>query len=323
MINRRTALAGCAALAIRGVAAQPSLESFPSRPIALVVPFAAGGPTDALARALADALRPRLGQPVIVDNRPGAGGAIASEFVARAAPDGHTLLMGGSSLTILPALAKSAVDPVADFTAISQVLTLEIFLLARADLPVRNLKELVACAKANPGKLTYGSAGSGSVTHMQMELLKSMAGIHVLHIPYRGTAPALQDLLGGRIDLLFDSFITAGSHIRSGLLRALAVAAPMRSRAYPDVPTMAEAGLSGYDATGWSGVLGPARMPYPLVQRLNREVVAATQDPAFQKRLEAVGAAAASTTPEQYEQRIQTETARWTALARQRGLKLD
>nr|WP_269458576.1 tripartite tricarboxylate transporter substrate binding protein [Variovorax sp. HW608] len=287
----------------------------------LVLPFAPGGSTDAVARALADALRARLGQQVVIDNKPGAGGAIANEFVARAAPDGHTLLLAGSSLTMNPALSKVGYDPVKSFTPLSQVLELEIFLVTRPDIPARSLQELIAYAKARPGILSYASVGNGSVTHFQMELLKAMAGLHIVHIPYRGSSPAMTDFIGGQVDLMFDGLATSGPYIRNGKARALAVAAPTRSRALPEVPTVPEAGLPGYEATAWTGLLGPANLPAPVVERLNREIVAATQEPVFQQRVELIGGRVASSTPQAYSDRIAKETLKWARLAQERGMR--
>jgi tripartite-type tricarboxylate transporter receptor subunit TctC len=296
---------------------------YPSRPVTLVVPFATGAAADAVARSLADALRTQLGQPVIVDNRPGAGGNIAAEYVARAAPDGYTLLMGGSSMTMSPALTQLRYDPVKDFSPVSQLLALEFFLEVRQDLPVHTLKELIAYLKAHPGQLSYGSAGNGSVTQLQMELFKAMADVHAVHIPYRGNAPALQDLLAGNLQMLFDSLASSGSYLRNGTLRPLAVAMDRRSRILPDVPTFAEAGLPGYDATAWTGVLAPAGTPRAVIDKLHGSIIVAIQDPMFRKRVESIGGVVAESTPEQFSAKLRTETAKWAKLAKERGLKAD
>jgi len=322
-LQRRSLLAAATTAALLTSARAQRSDVFPTRPVTLVVPFAVGGPTDAVARALAEALRPALGVPIVVDNRAGAGGALANDFVARSAPDGHTLLLAGSSLTINPAVTRSVLDPVHDLAAVSQVLTLEIFLVARAELPPRTLPQLVEYARARPGQLSFGSSGNGSVTHMQMELLKALTGIHLVHIPYRGNAPALQDLLGGQIDLLFDSLATSGPHIRSGQLRPLAVAAPARSRHLPEVPTVVEAGVAGYEASAWSGILVAPKTPPALIQRLNRDIVAAVQDAGFQQRLDAIGGVAAGSTPAEYAKRIGRETAKWARLVKDRGIKAE
>lgn len=321
MYNRRHLL-GLAGASLLGTPAfAQGNEPFPSRAVSLVVPFTAGGPTDAVARALADALRPRLGQPVIVENKPGAGGAIAYEFVARSAPDGHTLLLAGASMTMTPALAKVNYDPVSSFAPVAQVLELEIFLVVRPDLPVRTMHELITYAKAHPGKLNYASVGNGSISHFQMELFKSMAGLHMVHLPYRGASAAITDFLGGQIDLMFDSLANSGQYINNGKAKALAVAGPTRSRVLPEVPTVAEAGLPGYEATAWTGILAAARTPAAIVERLNREVLAATTDPTFQQRVTAIGARVAGAPTKDYAERIRTETTKWAALAKERGMR--
>ena len=321
MYNRRHLL-GLAGASLLGTPAfAQGNEPFPSRAVSLVVPFTAGGPTDAVARALADALRPRLGQPVIVENKSGAGGAIAYEFVARSAPDGHTLLLAGASMTMTPALAKVNYDPVSSFAPVAQVLELEIFLVVRPDLPVRTMHELITYAKAHPGKLNYASVGNGSISHFQMELFKSMAGLHMVHLPYRGASAAITDFLGGQIDLMFDSLANSGQYINNGKAKALAVAAPTRSRVLPEVPTVAEAGLPGYEATAWTGILAAARTPAAIVERLNREVLAATTDPTFQQRVTAIGARVAGAPTKDYAERIRTETTKWAALAKERGMR--
>lgn len=321
MYNRRHLL-GLAGASLLGTPAfAQGNEPFPSRAVSLVVPFTAGGPTDAVARALADALRPRLGQPVIVENKSGAGGAIAYEFVARSAPDGHTLLLAGASMTMTPALAKVNYDPVSSFAPVAQVLELEIFLVVRPDLPVRTMHELITYAKAHPGKLNYASVGNGSISHFQMELFKSMAGLHMVHLPYRGASAAITDFLGGQIDLMFDSLANSGQYINNGKAKALAVAGPTRSRVLPEVPTVAEAGLPGYEATAWTGILAAARTPAAIVERLNREVLAATTDPTFQQRVTAIGARVAGAPTKDYAERIRTETTKWAALAKERGMR--
>lgn len=324
MMNRRHALSLLAAAPLL-----PTTQAFandawsPSRPISLVVPFAAGGPTDGFARAIAEKLPPLLGQPVVIDNRPGAGGSLANTFVARAAPDGHTLLMAGSSMVTAAALAKTPYDPVTSYTPVVPLLTLEMLLVVNADLPVRTVAELVKYAKANPGKLSYGSTGTGAITHMQMEMFKSMTGTHILHIPYRGSAPALMDLLAGNIQVCFDSLITAGPYIKNGKLRALALAMPERSLVTPEIPTFREAGLPDFEASAWTGLLGPAGMPRPIVDRIHQATVTALADPAVLRRVEAIGGRVTRSPTDVYAQRIATELPRWQKLVKDMGLKPD
>lgn len=325
-MNRRNLVRGLAALGLGSVLAPAcwaQASNYPSKPVTLVVPYTPGGPTDAVARALGDALRVRLGQPVIIENKPGAGTVIGNEYVARAAPDGYTLLLAGSSLTMAAAMGKVNYDPVRDFAPVSMVLSLEMFLAVRPDVPARNLKELITWLKANPGKASYGSVGNGSVTHLQMELFKSLTGTHIVHIPYKGSAPALTDLLGGRIQMVFDSMTTAGPHLKSGALRAMAITLPKRSQSLPDVPTFAEAGLPTFDAIAWSGVLAPAGTPPDVITRLNRDLMAAMQDPTFLKRLDALGGIPASSTPAEFAAKLQSETTKWTALVKERKLNVE
>jgi tripartite-type tricarboxylate transporter receptor subunit TctC len=322
MRGRFFCAAMCLAFAVSPLRAQ-TRDDFPNKPVTIVVPFAVGGPTDAVARVLADALHPRLGVPVIIDNKPGAGGAIANDFVAKSAPNGYTLLLAGSSLTMNPALSKVNYDPVKDYAPVSMVLSLELYLMARQGLPVRTLQELITYVKANPGKLSYGSTGNGSVTHLQMELLKSLTGMHIVHIPYRGSAPAMTAMLSGDIDLLFDSMATSGPHVKSGALRPLAIAMPTRSRLLPDVPTVEEAGVRGFDASAWSGILAPVGTPSAVIKRLSREIGAAAQDETFQRRVESIGGIVASSSPEQFGEKVRVETVKWSKLAKERGLKAD
>lgn len=323
-MNRRSICTTLAAAALAPVAARAQTPgpAWPTQPIRIVIGFPPGGPTDAIVRTLGEALRPRLGQPVIVENKPGAGSSIANEYVARARPDGHTLLLGGSSLAILAATTRVPYDAVADFAPISQVLELEIFLIVRADSPARTLPELVDLMRRNPGRLSYGSIGNGSITHLQMELFKAMARVYAVHIPYRGNAAAMLDLLAGRIDLLFADQVVAGPHLKSGALRALALAMPNRSARMPEVPTMAEL-LPDYEATGWTGLLAPAGTPAPIVERLNREVIAALADPAVQARLAAIGAIPSGSTPARMGRRLEAEVPRWRELVRTQKLTID
>ncbi len=297
--------------------------AYPARPITLVIPYSPGGPTDAVARALADTLRSRLGQPVLVENKPGAGTAIANEFVARASPDGYTLLLAGSSLTMAAAMKKVNYNPVRDYAPVSMVLSLEMFLAVRSDVPARNLAELISWLKANPGKASYGSVGSGSVTHLQMELFKSLTGTDVVHIPYKGTAPAMTDLIGGRIQMMFDSITTSGPYLKTGALRALAITLPKRSPSLPDIPTFAEAGLPAFDAVAWTGILAPAGTPADVVARLNRELTAALNDPTVLTRLNTMGGIPTASSPAEFAAKLKSETEKWTALVKERHLSSE
>lgn len=296
-------------------------QNYPSRPITLVVPYTPGGSSDVLARTLAEALRKDLGQTVIVENKPGAGTAIGSDYVARAQPDGYTVLFAGSGLSIVPAISKTNYDPVKSFEPVSQILTLPFFLVVRSELPINNVAELISYAKANPGKLNYGSAGSGTITHLQMELFAKEAGIELMHIPYKGSAPGVTDLLSGRLQLMFEGLSTVGPHIKSGVLRPLAVAMPDVSGMLPDVPTVRQTGLKNFEATAWVGVLAPAGTPKDIVDVLNKSIHNALQDPALQQRVAELGGNITPSTPQEIGNRISEEAKKWNALARELNLE--
>lgn len=321
MWNRAVRILFLGALAVTGGAS--SAQEYPARPVRIIVPYAAGGPTDVALRIVADRMHIELGQPVVVENRPGAGGAVASELVARAPSDGYTLLFGASSLAMLPAVSKINFDPVKDFAPISEVLRLAIFLVVRADVPARTVPELVAYLKANPGKLSYGSAGVGSVTYFQMEQFKALTHTELLHVPYKSTAQALTDLVAGRLQVGFDAIATSGPYIQKGTFRALAVALPQRTSLLPNVPTMAEAGLPGHDAVGWAALLAPAGTSRTVIDRVHAAVVAALGDANVQAKLRSYGAEPASSTPEELGNRLRRETVKWYEAARRLGIQRE
>ncbi|MEN3274381.1 MAG: hypothetical protein V7631_171 [Massilia sp.] len=295
--------------------------AFPTKTITIVVPFSAGGTTDILARVVGQYMSKDLGQPVVVDNRAGAGGNIGAQVVARAAPDGHTLLMGtvGTHAINQSLYKKLSFDPIKDFAPLSRVALVPNLLVAHPAQPYKNVKELVAYAKANPGKVTFGSSGNGSSIHLSGELFKHMAGVDMQHVAYRGSAPALTDLLGGQIALIFDNMPSAIGHVKSGKLRPLAVTTPKRSPALPDVPTIAEAGVPGYEATSWFGLLAPAKTPAPVVARLNASILKALADPEVKKKMLEQGADPYGEKPEQFAQFIRSETTKWGNIVRQAG----
>ncbi|HVR50280.1 MAG TPA: tripartite tricarboxylate transporter substrate binding protein [Pseudorhodoferax sp.] len=319
------ALAGTAAGLALLAAPPASAADYPHQPLTLVVPFPAGGPTDGMARLLAQKLGDRLGQQVVVDNRGGAGGGIAAQVVAAAAPNGYTLFFGTTgTLAINPSLyAKLPYHPVRDFAPISLMATTMNVLVARPDLGAKTLPELIALAKARPGKLVYGSAGNGSSNHLSGELLKSMAGIDTVHAPYRGSAPALLDLMGGRIDFMFDTVAQQTQNIATGKVRAIAVTGPQRSPLLPEVPTADEAGLKGFDVTIWFGVLAPAATPAPIVERLNREIVAVMGSEEMRRRMQADGAQARTNTPAEFAALIRDDTAKWAPVVKASGARVD
>ena len=303
----------------------PALAAYPDRPVRLITPFPPGGATDVLARTVGERLSVRLGQSVVIDNRPGAGGNIGAELASRAAADGYTLLMAPTSIyavsaTLYPRLNY---DLTKDFTPVSLVANAPHVLLVHPSLPVHSVPELIAYAKARPGELNMASQGSGTVSHLEAELLKSMAGIDLLHVPYRGSAPAVVDLLAGRVQVMFDSIVSSQPHIRSGRLRPLAVASPARSPLLPEVPTVDESALPGYSAHSWLGILVPAGTPRVLVDRLHREIVAAVNEPETRARLIEHGFEPATSTPAELAKLIRQEIAKWAPLIKQSGATPD
>lgn len=292
--------------------AQPPAEWAPTRPITLVVPFPPGGPTDSIARAVADKMGKSLGQPVIVENRPGAGGAVAYDQVSRAAPDGHTICMIGASMVANAALGVLSLNPLRDFTPIAQLYNLETLLVVRPEIPANTVTELIAYLKANPGRLNYGSSGNGSLVHLQMEVFKALSGTFIVHVPYRGSSGTVLGLLGNEIQMSFDTAATFGPHIKSGALRLLAVAAPTRSIMYPAVPTVSESDpkLRDFNLTVWTGLGGPAGVSPAAVNRLNREAATALKNEDVIKVIRAAGASPAPITAEAFARRMADESVR-------------
>jgi len=320
------AAALAAAFSLTSLAAQAqAVAVYPKQPVTLVVPFPAGGPTDAMARLLAQKLSERLDQQVVVDNRGGAGGGIAAELVARAPADGHTLFFGTTgTMSINPSLYKKLrYDPVKDFAPVSLMATTMNVLVVNPEVQAKNLTELVQLAKGKPGELAYGSAGNGSSNHLSGELFKSIAGVQINHVPYRGSAPAMIDMLGGRIAMMFDTISVQTQNIAAGKVRALAVTGPKRSPLLPEVPTAQEAGLKGFDVTIWFGVLAPAGTPAPIIARLNREVVTVMATDEMRKRMQADGAEARTSTPAEFAALIKQDTAKWAPVIKASGATLD
>lgn len=317
------ALAATQLLIVPTVRAQDS--SYPKQTVTLVVPFPAGGPTDAMARVLAQKLGDRLGQQVVIDNRGGAGGGIAAELVARAPGDGYTLFFGTTgTMAINPSLyTKLRYDPVKDFAPISLMATTMNVLVVSPQVPAKNFAELIALAKAKPGELTYGSAGNGSSNHLSGELFRTAAGIQINHIPYKGSAPAMVDLLGGRLSMMFDTISQQTQNVAAGKVHALAVTGTKRSPLLPNVPTAQEAGLKGYDVSIWYGVLAPKSTPAPVIDRLQHEIAAVMATDEMKKRMEADGAEARVTTPSEFAALIKSDTAKWTPVVKNSGASLD
>lgn len=300
-------------------------QDYPNKPIRMVVGFPPGGGTDVVARILAPRLSELLGQPVVIENRPGATGTVAAGQVAKSAPDGYTIMMGHISVNaIAPAMFSNlAYDVIADFAPVGIAAAVPHFVVAHPSLPVGSLKDLIAHLKAQPGK-TFPSAGNGSMPHLAGELFKSLAGVQLVHVPYKGTGQSMQDLLGGQHVVAFDTMPASAPHVRSGRLRALAVSTPARLPAFPDVPTAAEAGLPGYQLTTWYGVFAPAGTPAAIVNRLHAELVKAMQTPETKARLEAVGAdGTVSRSPEEFAALVRSDTARYAKIVKDIGLKID
>jgi len=303
-------------------AAAHAQQSWPVRPVRMIVPSAAGGGTDIVARAIAPKLSDYLGQQVVVENRPGAAMIIGGEAVARAAPDGYTLLMAISTLTIHPSMHKKLpFDAVRDFEPITQVVSLPNILIVHPSLPVKTVKELIAFARARPGQLNFGSAGTGSNPHLTMELFLSMTRLKMVHIPYKGLAPAIVDMIAGHLEVMTSTMLAGISHVRSGRLRALAVTGARRSSAVPGLPTVAEAGVPGYEAVQWYGVLAPAGTPREIITRLHGSVARALQDPAIRERFLGDGADLIGSTPAEFAALIRAEIAKWAKVIREAGIK--
>ena len=308
---------------VLAVATAASAQSYPDRPIRLVIPWPAGDPPDVVGRAVGERLPDLLGQPVVIENQPGANGEIGTAAVARAAPDGYTLLLStGSSLAMGPALKRVPYDPVADFVPITQLISGALVLLARPDLPIRTVPELVAYAKANPGKLTYGSGGTGGTTHLSGVLLEQLAGIELLHVPYKGAAPALSALLGGQVDLVFVNAVGAIPHMQAGKLRGIAVTKAQRMTALPDLPAIAET-LPGYELTSWYGFMAPRATPDEVVERIYVETVKVLKMPEVESRLARGALQPEGTPPREHAAKVKAEVARWAALAKSSGIRID
>ena len=301
-------------------------EAFPDKPVMLVVPFPPGGPTDAMARTLAAEMQNRLGQPMIVENRAGAGGNIGAEYVARATPDGQTLLFGTSGpLAINASLyRKINYDPVKSFAPVIQVGHLPNILVVNPAVPAKNVKELIAYAKANPGKLSYASSGNGASSHLAGVLFNASAGIDLQHIPYKGTGPALNDLLGGQVSMSFTDVLTALPYVKTGKLRALGVTTTERSQALPDVPTVAEQGVPGYDVSVFFGIVAPAGTPPDRVAKLNQAFVEVLDTPKVKQLFASQGLEPApASTPQQLGKFIQAQMSKWAGVVKQAGAQLD
>jgi len=298
-------------------------QPYPSKPIRIVAPFPPGGSADFTARIIAEHFSKAFGQPAVVENVPGAGGVIAAERNAKAAPDGYTLIVGSTGIMSVNAslLKNITYDPAKDFTPISLVIRVPSYLVVNPKVPANSVKELIAYARANPGRLTYASAGNGTSQHTNPELFKSMAKAFILPITYRGSAPAMAALMSGEVDMMIELGPTAIPQIKAGRIKALGASTAQRTRAMPDIPTIAEAGLPGFDAFTWFGIAGPPGMPRDIVQRLHAEIVNAVAPAEVRARLEAVGAEVVANSPEEFAQFQKQEAAKWAKVVRDAGIR--
>ena len=327
--TRRFALGSIASAVVLGAGllggTSALAQAYPTKPVTIIVPFAAGGTTDILARIIGQALTAELGQSVVVDNRAGAGGNIGGQAAAKATPDGHTLFIGtvGTHAINASLYKKMPFDPVKDFAPLTRVANVPNLLVANPAQPYKSVKDLIAYAKANPGKVNFGSSGNGSSIHLSGELFKSLAKVDMQHVPYKGSAPAVTDLLGNQIGIMFDNMPSAIQHVRSGKLVPLAVTTAKRSPELPNVPTIAEAGVPGYEATSWFGMFAPAGTPAPVLAKLNAAIVKVLAQPDVKKKINEQGAEVYSETPEQFAAFIQAESVKWGKVVKESGASLD
>jgi tripartite-type tricarboxylate transporter receptor subunit TctC len=299
-------------------------QTFPAKPVRIVVAYAAGGPNDLMARSIAPALSARLGQNVIVDNRPGAGSNIGSAYVAKSARDGHTLLLGSPANAINPALyASMPYDPLKELAPVTLLAVNPYLLVAHPSLPVRSVRELIALAKSRPGEVTFASSGAGGASHLTGELLKVTAKIDILHVPYKGGGPALVDLAGGRVSIMFDNMITAVPYVKSGRLRALGVTSLTRSEVVPDVPTVHESALPKFESLGWFGIFAPAGTPAEVVTALNQALVGIVREAQFVERLRTQGATVFGSSPAEFERFFRADAAKWAPVVQASGARAD
>ena len=327
-VTRTTRRAVLGAIALAATATLPlgaAAQNYPTKPITIVVPFAAGGTTDILARLVGQHLSTELGQPVVVENKAGAGGNIGAAFAAKAAADGHTLFMGtvGTHAINASLYKKLPYDPIKDFAPLTRVAMVPNLLVAHPSQPFKTVQEMIAYAKANPGKINFGSPGNGASPHLSGELFKSMTKVDMVHVPYKGSAPAVSDLLGGQISIMFDNLPSVIPHVRSGKLRAIAISTAKRSADLPDVPTIAEAGVPGYEATSWFGMFAPAATPKPVLDKISAALGKVLANAEVKKKIDDQGGEPANETPAQFADFIQKESLKWGKVVKESGASLD
>lgn len=321
--TRRAALIALA-LGMAAFAGNAVAQAWPAKPVKLIVPYPPGGPTDIVARVIGQRLQAQTGQPFVVENRPGAGGNTGAEAVARSAPDGHTLLVATTAHAINPSLFKNlSYNFSRDFAPISQLTSGPLVVVVHPALPARSIGELITLAKSDPGKLNFASSGNGQSTHLSAELFNTMAGTQIKHIPYKGSAPALADTIGGQTQLMFDTMLSAMPHVRAGKLRALAVTSAKRSPAAPEIPTVAESGLPGFEAIAWNGLLAPAGTPRDVLSKISSELRSAMEQPDVRERFEAQGFAAAWNTPEAFSTFVGAEIDKWARVVKASGATVE
>lgn len=322
---RGLALAGCLGLLALAAGGMPALAAYPERPVTLVVPFPAGGSTDLVARVVAERMSQELGQQILVENKGGAGGNLGSAQVAKADPDGYTILMGTIATHALnPAIYKKMpYDAVADFAPISLLVKVANVLVVNPEFPAKSVQELIALLKEKPGEYSYASSGNGTPLHLSGELFKTMAGVDMVHIPYKGAGPALTDVLGGHVPIMFDNLPSSTGYIKDGRLRALAVTTAQRVPSVPDLPTIAESGLAGYETYTWNALFAPAGTPPEVIQRLNQAAVTAVKDPAVTAKLAEFGAEIVASSPEELAAHVKAELAKWAPIVEASGAQID
>jgi len=315
----------CAALSVLAAAEGVNAQSYPSKPIRLVVGFPAGGPTDIVSRTLAPRMSEALGQPILVDNRGGAGGVIATEQVAKSPPDGYTVLMGtiGGIAVAMSLVPNRGYDTLRDLAPITQAVTVTNLLVVHPSVPAKNVKELLAIARSKPGRLNYASSGNGTVTHLAGELFKLMGNVDITHIPFKGGAPALTALISGEVDLSYENSLVVTPHVKAGKVKALAVTGLKRSQLMPELPTISESGLPGYNASGWYGLFVPAATPKPIVARLYEEAAKALRQRDVVRTLSSQGAEPVGDTPEAFSKFVRAEIDKWANLVRVAKMKMD
>ena len=304
-------------------AAAVEAQPYPSRPIRFIVPYTPGGLGDSFARAVGEDLAKRVGQPVVIDNRPGASQAIGAEATAKAPPDGHTIFMGTQSGLVINTIARKKLpyDPVRDLAPVTMLFTTPLYLVVHPSVPAHSVKELLGLARAKPGKLTFASIGNGSSQHLAGEMLRARANLDIVHVPYKGSSPAITDLLGGQVDMMFEGGVSSLPHVRSGKLRGLATTGRQRTDAMPELPTMVEAGVADFDFTVWFGLVAPANTPRPIIERLNREVGEVLRTRELKEKFAAAGIDITPSTPEELGERIRADLPYYTKLMREAGIQ--